>query len=69
MTDEPDQTTALVLRLMERVASLEAELRKEREFTRGAAATYYLGNLILCHPDIPPHIWDGEKMEKIEWQP
>lgn len=63
----PEEKDALVLKLMEMVRSLEAELRREREHTGGAAATYYLGNLVLCHPDMPPHIWDGEKMEKIEW--
>jgi hypothetical protein len=34
--------------------------------TGGAKATYFGGKLIICHPDIPPHLWDGETMQKIE---
>lgn len=24
------------------------------------------GNIVVLHPDIPAHIWDGEKMERID---
>jgi hypothetical protein len=26
----------------------------------------YNGLLIVCHPDFPPHVWDGEKMTPLE---
>lgn len=43
----------------------EAGARIERECSGGAAATYFGGKLIICHPDMPPHMWDGEKMVRL----
>lgn len=43
----------------------ETGARIERECNGGATATYFGGNLIICHPDMPPHMWDGEKMVRL----
>ena len=46
-------------------AARETGARIERECSGGATATYFDGKLVICHPDIPPHVWDGEKMVRL----
>ena len=43
----------------------ETGARIERECSGEATATYFNGKLVICHPDMPPHIWDGEKMVRL----
>jgi len=42
-----------------------AESRFEIDRAGGACATKFNGQLIIVHPDMPPHVWDGEKMERL----
>jgi hypothetical protein len=53
----------------ERAEKAEAALAAELQRNGGAAATYFNGKLVICHPDMPVHIWDGAKMERVEPPP
>lgn len=33
----------------------------------GVDAVKYNGKIVIAHPDMPPHIWDGEKMTRVEF--
>lgn len=37
----------------------------ERAKCGGAAATTYDGKIVVIHPEFPPHVWNGYKMEPI----
>lgn len=54
--------------LIDRIEGLEADLERERsKRSSGPHALYVNGKLIIGHPDMPPHMWDGEKMVRIKW--
>lgn len=40
-------------------------LLEEREAHGGASAIMFGGNLLLHHPDMPLHMWDGETLEPV----
>lgn len=47
--------------------ALLAERLAQQKLSGGAAATYFNGLLVLCHPDMPAHVWDGETMKPVEF--
>lgn len=59
-------TDKLVRELVERVVQLESELAALRKHTSGAAAFRFNDWLVISHPDIPPHIWNGTTLERLE---
>lgn len=52
---------ALCIDLMKQLA----DTRLKIDAAGGASATWFDGKLIIVHPDMPPHVWDGEKMERV----
>lgn len=52
---------ALCIDLMKKLADAKAQI----ESYGGATAIRFKGKIILTHPEMPAHTWDGEKMERI----
>lgn len=59
-------TDKLVQELVERVFKLESELAALKKHTGGASAFRFHDWLVICHPDIPPHIWNGTTLERLD---
>lgn len=55
------QLFQMIVHLMRELAEAEAEVER----AGGACATKFNGRLIVVHPEMPPHVWDGEKMERL----
>lgn len=49
-------------------ALMEAVLA-ERQRTGGASATRFRDKLVIVHPDMPAHVWDGETMRPADFTP
>ncbi len=52
--------------ILDALITENALLRERVQNAGGASAIRFKGNLIIVHPDFPPHIWDGKKMSPIE---
>ena len=52
---------ALCIDLMKQLANMRLKL----DAAGGASATLFNGNLIIVHPDMPAHAWDGETMIRL----
>lgn len=42
------------------------EFMRLRVGYEGASSFRFRGLVFLLHPDMPPHVWDGEKMTRLE---
>lgn len=60
------RTDELVRELVARVSKLEGELAALRKHTGGASAFRFHDLIVIAHPDIPPHIWNGKTLERLE---
>lgn len=61
--DLPPDLAAAVNGLIE--AARKEGARAERVRSGGASVTSYNGMLIIAHPDMPPHVWNGKTMTPI----
>lgn len=61
----PD-TDALVRELVQHVVKLENELAALKRHAGGASAFRFHDLIVVTHPDIPPHIWNGTTLERLE---